>query len=78
MKAVRSVPARMASSRYPGKPVAPILGMALIEHVRHPCRLAWPPEPSDHPAPGSPSKLETLSDRSDQLGPAHPMLERLA
>jgi len=40
MKAVCIVPARMASSRYPGKPVAPILGMPLIEHVWHRCRLA--------------------------------------
>jgi len=28
------IPARMASSRYPGKPLAPILGLPLIEHVR--------------------------------------------
>ncbi len=40
MKAVCIVPARMASSRYPGKPIAPILGMPLIEHVWHRCRLA--------------------------------------
>lgn len=28
------IPARMASSRYPGKPLAPIQGLPLIEHVR--------------------------------------------
>jgi len=28
------IPARMASSRYPGKPLVPIAGMPLIEHVR--------------------------------------------
>lgn len=28
------IPARMASSRFPGKPLAPILGLPMIEHVR--------------------------------------------
>lgn len=28
------IPARMASSRFPGKPLEPILGLPLIEHVR--------------------------------------------
>jgi 3-deoxy-manno-octulosonate cytidylyltransferase (CMP-KDO synthetase) len=28
------IPARMASSRYPGKPLAEIIGLPLIEHVR--------------------------------------------
>jgi 3-deoxy-manno-octulosonate cytidylyltransferase (CMP-KDO synthetase) len=28
------IPARMASSRYPGKPLVPILGLLMIEHVR--------------------------------------------
>ena len=28
------IPARMASSRYPGKPLVPILGLPMIEHVR--------------------------------------------
>ena len=28
------IPARMASSRYPGKPLVSILGLSLIEHVR--------------------------------------------
>lgn len=33
------IPARMASSRFPGKPLAKILGMPLILHVWHRCRL---------------------------------------
>jgi len=28
------IPARMGSSRYPGKPLVPILGLPMIEHVR--------------------------------------------
>lgn len=34
------IPARMASSRYPGKPLASILGLPLIEHVRRRALLA--------------------------------------
>lgn len=34
------VPARMASSRYPGKPLVPILGVPLVEHVRRRALLA--------------------------------------
>lgn len=34
------VPARMASTRYPGKPLAPMLGMPLVLHVWNRCRLA--------------------------------------
>ena len=34
------VPARMASSRYPGKPLVPILGVPLVEHVRRRAMLA--------------------------------------
>lgn len=34
------IPARMASSRYPGKPLELILGMPLIEHVRRRALLA--------------------------------------
>lgn len=34
------IPARMASSRYPGKPLVPIMGMPLIEHVRRRALLA--------------------------------------
>lgn len=33
MKTIGIVPARMASSRFPGKPLAPILGRPMIEHV---------------------------------------------
>lgn len=34
------IPARMAASRYPGKPLAPMLGLPLVLHVWHRCRLA--------------------------------------
>lgn len=34
------IPARMASSRYPGKPLASILGLPLVEHVRRRALLA--------------------------------------
>ena len=33
MKIVAVIPARMGSTRFPGKPLAPILGRAMIEHV---------------------------------------------
>lgn len=33
------IPARMGSSRFPGKPLANLLGMPLIEHVYHRARL---------------------------------------
>lgn len=33
MKIVGIIPARMASSRYPGKPLVPILGRPMLEHV---------------------------------------------
>ncbi len=33
MKTVAIIPARMGSSRFPGKPLAPILGKPMIEHV---------------------------------------------
>jgi len=33
MRIVAGIPARMGSSRYPGKPLAPILGLPMIEHV---------------------------------------------
>ena len=33
------IPARMASSRYPGKPLIPLLGMALVMHVFERCKL---------------------------------------
>tara|TARA_R110000868_G_scaffold218487_4_gene468744 strand:- start:3554 stop:4303 length:750 start_codon:yes stop_codon:yes gene_type:complete len=35
MKTVAVLPARMGSSRFPGKPLAPILGRPMIEHVYH-------------------------------------------
>jgi 3-deoxy-manno-octulosonate cytidylyltransferase (CMP-KDO synthetase) len=38
-RAVCVIPARMASSRFPGKPLAQMLGMPLILHVWHRCRL---------------------------------------
>jgi len=34
------IPARMSSSRYPGKPLIPILGLPMIEHVRRRSLLA--------------------------------------
>jgi 3-deoxy-manno-octulosonate cytidylyltransferase (CMP-KDO synthetase) len=33
MKIIAIIPARMGSSRFPGKPLAPILGRTMIEHV---------------------------------------------
>ena len=33
MRIVAGIPARMGSSRYPGKPLAPLLGLTMIEHV---------------------------------------------
>jgi len=35
MKIVAFIPARMGSSRFPGKPLTPILGRPMIEHVYH-------------------------------------------
>jgi len=34
------IPSRMASSRFPGKPLAPIVGLPMIEHVRRRAGLA--------------------------------------
>ena len=39
MRSICVIPARMGSSRYPGKPLAPLLGLPLILHVWHRCRL---------------------------------------
>lgn len=39
MKRICLIPARMGSSRFPGKPLAPLLGVTLIEHVYLRCRL---------------------------------------
>ena len=38
-KPVCVIPARMGSSRYPGKPLAPMLGLALVLHVYERCKL---------------------------------------
>jgi len=38
-RAICVIPARMASSRFPGKPLAKMLGLPLILHVWHRCRL---------------------------------------
>jgi 3-deoxy-manno-octulosonate cytidylyltransferase (CMP-KDO synthetase) len=35
MSTVAILPARLGSSRFPGKPLAPILGLSMIEHVYH-------------------------------------------
>jgi 3-deoxy-manno-octulosonate cytidylyltransferase (CMP-KDO synthetase) len=40
LKVVAIIPARMASSRFPGKPLADILGLPMIEHVRRRVALA--------------------------------------
>jgi 3-deoxy-manno-octulosonate cytidylyltransferase (CMP-KDO synthetase) len=40
MRTIGIVPARMASSRYPGKPLAKIHGMPMIGHVWHRCRMS--------------------------------------
>lgn len=39
MKIVIGIPARMGSSRFPGKPLAKILGMPMVEHVYKRCQL---------------------------------------
>ena len=40
MNAIGIIPARMAASRFPGKPLVPILGMLMIGHCYHRTRLA--------------------------------------
>lgn len=40
MKIVGMIPARMGSSRYPGKPLAPLLGRTMLEHVYKRCALS--------------------------------------
>jgi 3-deoxy-manno-octulosonate cytidylyltransferase (CMP-KDO synthetase) len=40
MKVVIGIPARMGSSRLPGKPLVKILGMPMVEHVYRRCLLA--------------------------------------
>lgn len=39
MRSICVIPAHMASSRYPGKPLKTLLGMPLIQHVYLRCRL---------------------------------------
>ena len=40
MKIVGIIPARMESSRFPGKPLANILGMPMIGHIYHRCKMS--------------------------------------
>jgi len=40
MKVIVGIPARMAASRFPGKPLAKIMGMPMIEHVYKRCQFA--------------------------------------
>ena len=40
MKIIGIIPARMESSRFPGKPMANILGMPMIGHVYHRSRMS--------------------------------------
>src|SRR5437016_8336988 len=40
MKVVIGIPARLAASRLPGKPLKEILGISMIEHVYKRCQLA--------------------------------------
>jgi 3-deoxy-manno-octulosonate cytidylyltransferase (CMP-KDO synthetase) len=40
MKIAVIIPARMAASRFPGKPLVSIAGLPLVEHVRRRCLLA--------------------------------------
>ena len=40
MKAIGVIPARMGASRFPGKPMATLLGMPMIGHCYHRTRLA--------------------------------------
>jgi 3-deoxy-manno-octulosonate cytidylyltransferase (CMP-KDO synthetase) len=40
MRVIVGIPVRMGSSRFPGKPLAKILGMPMVEHVYKRCLLA--------------------------------------
>jgi len=40
MNIIGIIPARMASSRFPGKPLERILGMPMIGHVYHRCKIS--------------------------------------
>ncbi|QOI43076.1 3-deoxy-manno-octulosonate cytidylyltransferase [Leptospira interrogans] len=39
MRTIGVIPARMAASRFPGKPMFPILGKPMVEHVYHRAKL---------------------------------------
>lgn len=39
MKIIGVIPARMSASRFPGKPLFPILGLAMVEHVYERARM---------------------------------------
>lgn len=39
MRCIGVIPVRMGSSRFPGKPLAPILGLSMLEHVYYRSRL---------------------------------------
>ena len=41
MRTIGIVPARMAASRFPGKPLHPIAGKAMLEHVFARAKLSW-------------------------------------
>ena len=41
MKTYGIIPARMGSSRFPGKPLHPIAGKPMIEHVYARAKLSW-------------------------------------
>ncbi len=41
MKTIGIVPARMGSSRFPGKPLHPIAGKPMVEHVYARAKLSW-------------------------------------
>jgi 3-deoxy-manno-octulosonate cytidylyltransferase (CMP-KDO synthetase) len=40
-KIIGLIPARMASSRFPGKPLAPIHGVPTVGHVYHRCKMSF-------------------------------------
>ncbi|RYZ83193.1 MAG: 3-deoxy-manno-octulosonate cytidylyltransferase [Proteobacteria bacterium] len=44
MKVAVVIPTRMAASRFPGKPLTPIMGIPMVEHVYRRCSLAVPTE----------------------------------
>jgi len=40
MNIVAIIPARMGSTRFPGKPMAPIHGIPMIGHVYYRCKMS--------------------------------------